>query len=393
MEQEWFLRSLQQRMVPLNRRFLFIDLLRFVAVIFMIEGHVFDALLSTQIKSYPHYYIHDFFHGFVAPAFLFSSGVAYGVSTIKRWEEHIRWGPRVTQRVGRFLVLIGIGYALHLPYFSLRKTIAEATPAEIKSLLQSDAFQCIAVTLLLLQVAVFLTRNRKLFVGAVASVAAAIIFSAPLVWSAHLTGRLPPWLVSYLNAENGSWFPLIPWAAYVLCGVVFGYIFVKASQDRRTVFLMSANVVFSLGIILLALIAMYLPFDVYPAHDFWKTNPSMFFVRLSVVSVIASGFFLAEQFIKSPPEIPLLMGRESLFIYIVHLVIVYGSVLNQGLSQWIGPTLNVGQALGMFVLVLAAITLTTVLWSQLKTKHGTAAMWIRTGGAAVFVFEFIRRPW
>ena len=378
---------------PLKRRYLFIDLLRFVAVLLMIEGHVFDALLSPQVRAYPHFYIHDFFHGFVAPAFLFSSGIAYGVSTIKRWEEHIHIGPRVRQRVGRLLGLIAIGYALHLPYFSLRKTIASASPAEIHSLLQSDALQCIAVTLLLLQIGVFLTRNKRIFIGVVAACAAAVIFSAPFVWSAHLSGRLPAWLVSYLNAENGSWFPLVPWSAYVLCGVIFGYVFVNASQKRRAVFRMSASVVFSLGIILIALAVMYLPFDVYPAHDFWKTNPAMFFIRMSVVSIIASVFFLTEDFIKTPPRIPLLMGRESLFIYIVHLLIVYGSVLNRGLSQWIGPTLNVVQSLGMFALVLAAITLITVLWGELKTRHESTARWIRTGGAAVFIFEFIRRPW
>ena len=109
-----------------GQRYLFIDLLRFGAAFFMIQGHVFDALLSTQIKSHPLFYVHDFFHGFIAPAFLFASGVAYGASTMKRWEEHVAWGKRVRGRVQRFVGLIAIGYALHLPFFSLRKTLSRA---------------------------------------------------------------------------------------------------------------------------------------------------------------------------------------------------------------------------------------------------------------------------
>jgi len=84
-----------------GQRYLFIDLLRFAAAFLMIQGHVFDALLSTQIKSHSLFYIHDFFHGFIAPAFLFASGVAYGASTMKRWAEHTTWGKRGRRRMHR----------------------------------------------------------------------------------------------------------------------------------------------------------------------------------------------------------------------------------------------------------------------------------------------------
>jgi len=69
---------------------------------------------------------------------------------MKRLEEHVVWGKPVRRRMLRFLGLIAIGYALHLPFFSLRKTIRTAGPSEIKALLQSDVLQCIGVTLVLL---------------------------------------------------------------------------------------------------------------------------------------------------------------------------------------------------------------------------------------------------
>jgi len=377
-------------MSDFKQRYLFIDLLRFVAAFFMIQGHVFDAVLSPELKAHSSYYMHDFFHGFVAPAFLFASGVAYGISTMRKWDEHIVWGLKVQRRLGRFLGLIAIGYALHLPYFSLRKTLREASAEEMKALLQSDVLQCIGVTLLLLQIGVLLTKNKKVFGWIVAAAAALVIFSSPILWSARLSGRLPAALVSYLTPENASWFPLFPWSAYILWGVLFGCIFAKVRDPIQAIFRSAA---INIGILVVAWGVMYLPFDLYPAHDFWKSNPSMFFVRSSVVSIVASFIFLVEHWSGIAPHFPSLMGRESLFIYIVHLVIVYGSVLNRGLAQRIGPTLPLFQTLGIFALVFGAIAAITGLWNYLKTTRETAASWVAAGGAAAFLFEFVRRPW
>jgi len=359
----------------------------------MIQGHVSDALLSPQIKAHPWFYIYDFFHGFVAPTFLIASGVAYGAATMKRWEEHIFWGKQSRRRVLRFLGLIAIGYALHLPYFSLRKTISSGSPTEIKALLQSDVLQCIGVTLLLLQIGILLLKNKKAFVWAVTAVASIVIFSAPVMWSSHLSGHLPAALVSYLSPENASWFPLFPWAAYILCGVLFGCIFVNAQDSARAASVMLKYAALNVGVLILALIVMYLPFDFYSAHDFWKSNPAMFFVRLSVVGIITSLMFLAERWWKTPQSFPLIMGRESLFIYILHLVIVYGSVVNRGLAQLIGPTLQVAQTLGVFALVFTAIGVITILWYKFKTAYETPASWLTVAGAATFLAAFVIRPW
>ena len=380
-------------MADSKQRYLFIDLLRFVAAFFMIQGHVFDALLSTQVKSHPLFYLHDFFHGFVAPAFLFASGVAFGASTMKRWEEHIGWGKRVRHRMQRFLGLIAIGYALHLPYFSLRKTISTASPDAIKSLLQSDVLQCVGVTLLLLQISILVLKNRRAFEWAVAAVAGAVIITAPLMWSAHLSGYLPMALVSYLTPENASWFPLFPWSAYILCGVLFGCILVNARDSARSASVMLKYAALNLGILAVSWATMYLPFNFYSAHDFWKSNPAMFFVRLSVVGIVTSLIFAFERMWKTTPYVPSIMGRESLFIYVLHLVIVYGSVVNRGLAQRIGPTLRVAPTLAVFAGVFVAIGLITILWYRWKTEHETVASRVTIAGAAVFLLTFLIRPW
>lgn len=380
-------------MAEAKQRYLFIDLLRFVAAFFMIEGHVVDALLSAQLKAGSLFRLHDFFHGFVAPAFLFASGVAYGASTMKRWEEHVTWGKRPRRRVLRFLGLLAIGYALHLPFFSLSKTWNEASPGQIKSLLQSDVLQCIAVTLLLLQLSILIAKKKKVFEWSVALAAAGVIVVAPLMWSGRFSGYFPTAIVAYLSPETGSWFPLFPWCAYILCGTLFGCVLANAGGVAGSAGVMWKYALLNAATLALAWAVMYLPFDLYPAHDFWKSNPSMFFVRLSAVGIVTSLIFLVERLVKTIPSLPLVMGRESLFIYVVHLLIVYGSVVNRGLAQRIGPTMEVGPTLGVFAVVFVVIALITLLWNRLKTEHEMAATGVTFAITATFLLMFATRQW
>jgi len=386
-------RGVAKQLFQQKQRYFFIDLVRFVAVLFMIQGHVFDALLSPQVKALPWYYILDFFHGFVAPAFFFSSGFAYGLSTFRQWDEQNSRGNAARRRINRFLILIAVGYALHLPYFSLRKTMREAMPTEMDALFQSDALQCIGVTLVLLQLAVLFFKKKNVFNLIVGIAAAMIVFLSPIFWSVRFSDRLPLWLATYFNSQNSSWFPLFPWSAYILCGVLMGIAFTNSKDHRQAAALMLKSIAVGLGIIVVAWLASRLPFDLYPAHDFWKANPSMFLIRVSAVSIFTSLVFLAEQSIASMPGFPLIIGRESLFIYILHLIIVYGSVFNRGLAQWIGPRLSLLQSTGMFVLVFAVIGLLTLLWHRWNSTNGTVSAYVKGAAAAVFVIEFLIRPW
>src|SRR4029079_19419482 len=105
------------------------------------------------------------------------------------------------------------------------------------------------------------------------------------------------------------------------------------------------------------------------------------------------GIFLAERYIQTPSRIPSIMGRESLFVYIVHLLIVYGSVMGPGLSYYIGPTLSLGQALFATILVFVVVMFLAVLWHGLNLNHRSVADKLKLAGAAMFLLAFVVRPW
>ncbi len=213
------------------------------------------------------------------------------------------------------------------------------------------------------------------------------------MWSLHPGDKAPLWITAYLNAENGSWFPLFPWSGYILCGILFGYCFLIANGRRDEVSMVLKFVAVSVTSVFLALLALRLPFDFYPPHDYWKSDPSIILIRLCVVSIVAAGIFLAERYIQTPSRIPSIMGRESLFVYIVHLLIVYGSVMGPGLANYIGPTLSLVQTLSVTALVSAVVMFLTVFWYDLNSNHRTVAGRLKLAGAAIFLLAFIVRPW
>ena len=209
-----------------NQRYLFIDIFRFIAILFMVEGHIVEALLHPSLKQTFVFTIHDFFHGFTAPVFLFTSGAAFGFSTLRKWEEHRTLNKKVLRRIVRYCGILLFGYALHLPYFSFSKSITESSPQEIAAFFQVDVLHCIAITLLIAQLLILFIPTKKIYNSFIGIFIILIVFFAPFLWSISLKNFFPLWFSSYLNAEN-SWFPLFPYAVYIFSGFFFCMDFFK----------------------------------------------------------------------------------------------------------------------------------------------------------------------
>ncbi len=87
------------------------------------------------------------------------------------------------------------------------------------------------------------------------------------------------------------------------------------------------------------------------------------------------------------------MGRESLFIYVVHLVIIYGSVVNLGLKHLFPPVLSVVESLLVFVVVFLVTISFTYGWHQFKKNHKRPALAVRFAAVGVFLYLFLTNPW
>ena len=148
---------------PTKARYLFIDLYRSAVILLMLEGHVFRALLPSDIQQTVVFQIHELFHGISAPAFLFGAGLTFVISTRRRWEEYHHWDPPLARRLKRLLLVILLGLAVHLPYFSIRKIIIDGTTSDYLQLFQCDVLHCIGIGLLALHALVFFFKTETRF--------------------------------------------------------------------------------------------------------------------------------------------------------------------------------------------------------------------------------------
>jgi uncharacterized membrane protein len=181
----------------------------------MVQGHVFDTLLEPAARAQPWYLFQQLFHGSTAPGFLFASGFVAGLPRAP-----LSWRA-MRRRARRLLFVLGVGYALRLPYLSLWKILNEGTPAEKAAAVACDALHAIAVSQL------FVLLLQRLFdrrwVWAAGAVAIVVIVVSPFFWRPAAAAALSLPLAAYVSPLRApSQFPLFPFAAFVLAGTVAG---------------------------------------------------------------------------------------------------------------------------------------------------------------------------
>jgi uncharacterized membrane protein len=374
-------------------RIQFIDFLRGFAVIVMVIGHSLDSVLSEELRTTGIFGFYTMLRGFTAPLFLFVAGFAFIIATEKRWEEYRTLSTPLRKRILKMGTLILIGYAMHFPFFSFTKIVAASGPQEVAQFLQVDILQCLAVSILALHAMIWFLPTQVSFVRFLSVVTGAIVLAAPWIWSFDFAPLLSPVVAPYLNQQQVSLFPMVPYTAFLYAGVVTGHYYgvARLRQAEQRFFLLLLSL--AVGMIGMALLLDRLPLTIYPPHDFWKTSPNFFLIRLGVVVFITSGFFFARALRGIPARQLVVLGQASLLVYVVHLILVYGSAANAGLTQVIGKTLQFTGASALALGVLLLMLLLVHAWNYARTHHTVPLRLVQYGLVSSLVYLFFTQPY
>lgn len=373
-----------------KQRYLFIDFYRGLVILFMLEGHLFRALLDQSIIKTPIFQFHDFFHGVSAPAFLFGAGLTFVLSTRKRWEDYHHWDPPLARRLGRILIILLLGYLLHLPFLSAKKLILEATTKNYLQFFQSDVLQCIGFGLLALHGLVFFFKTERRFYGLVLAATIAIPLLTPLFWNIDFLKHYPPFIAQLLNSMNGSLFPLFPYVGFLFAGVIVSWEFMLAVEHKREHKFMKRFLYIGAVFIGVGLLFDAAPFQLYPVYNFWYTSPNYFAIRIGALLAMIGIIWLITEKIKKPPRWITILGKESLLVYVVHLIILYGSVINPffSMTRIFGTYLGFMDVLPLFILFTISMIGLAFWWSYLKEKKNNIYRIVQLTAAAVFFIVF-----
>jgi hypothetical protein len=188
-------------------------------------------------------------------------------------------------------------------------------------------------------------------------------------------------------------FPVIPYAVYMLAGAVVGRLYLWSRTRGVEPEVMGR--IFVVGAVgaALGVIGAIVPVHVYPLHDWWKANPGLILIRLFVVFTLAAALLNAGPLPRGLSRPLTVLGRASFLVYTVHLVVVYGSSANDGLTQLVGRRLDMPGALAVAGAVLLVMTALVHVHTYLTTAHAGRLATARMIVAAGIAYVFLTRPY
>jgi len=363
------------------RRLVFVDFARALAVLFMVQGHVLDVLLASPWRQGALWDGWLFLRGLTSCTFLLLSGLAFSVTSLRRWHDHRRWSPQVGRRLRRVAFFVALAYASRFPAGSLFD-LEWVTAGGWRNFFAVDILQTIGVTLLVLQGLLALAPTPRAFAAIAGALAAGVSAATPLVWSADWSGW-PAWLAPYVSPAGATVFPLVPWSAYILLGAALGAMYDRWAAERPPEAI--ARVVTGAGLALVAggTVLALMPWVHYGHPDFWRTNPSIFLVRSGAVFAVLGVVMFGSRRRAVAPAVVEALGAESLVIYVAHVALLYGSTWNPSLGRILGPQ-GPAATLGWVVVLLAASALVAWAWHTCKRRAPRVA-----AGARLATFAFL----
>ncbi len=305
-------------------RLAWIDVLRGLAVVGMIETHVINAFLDKSFDSARWMHELKYYDGLIAPGFFWIAGYVQGLA-IRRLHRDDKTVVTL-RRLQRLGLIALVSYLLHVPWNYWMKGDFSAESWRI--FLQTDVLQCLAASLVIIM---FIGQLKRTWFDAVLFLLALIVVGlAPCAAGWH-TGFMP--LDAWLHYETGSLFPLFPWFAFAAAGAL------ASRCEPRAVINLPLGMAF--------IIAGY----VFEPQHYLYQHPAFFVERLGYLLIIVwlvmrGSAWLAPRWLQ-------LAGRESLLVYVAHLIIIYSLPIGGvPLDQRIGRTLSLPAAALSFVALL-----------------------------------------
>lgn len=340
-----------------------LDFARIFAMLMMIAGHTFFSLInpySIDANSFPWSWW-EFLRGATAPTFLTVSGIAQ-VFANKRNQFGIIPSNTINKRFRTALMLIGIGYLLMFPADKIYD-IPFIPPQYLAGFFAVNILQLIGVTLLFVLLLFTLTRSDKQLFIASLSIGLAIVFLTPVSQFINWFNILPYPLANYLDYRGGSYFGVFPFSAYVFLGIAIGTILKKIPNEQRIDFIIQKSLIAIPIFVLLGYITHQFEYPfIKDLFSPYKASLGMIFHRYAIVALIFAFTGFLTKKLSDFHQYFTFFGQKALYVYVVHIFILYGTAVTPGLTNFFGETTSIALALANIpIVIIGTILLTKIL--------------------------------
>jgi len=335
----------------------YIDWLRGVSVLIMIEAHTLDAWTRLDARHNSTYGWAMIIGGFAAPGFLFLAGLAIALAAGSRLRRGLSDSDTAALARRRALQIFGLAFLFRLQSW----LISGGDP--VQALLKVDILNIMGLSML--AAALLWSAGRARWDRAAWMLAAtvAVAMITPVVRATPLISPLPDPIEWYIRPIPGrGTFTLFPWAGFLLAALPIGIWLDTArtpdAERRVNIALAVIGLVVAAG----GYAASYLP-AIYRDSSFWTTSPTFFFLRLGIL-ILSLPVAYAWNALWTGRSVMQEFGQASLFVYWIHVELAYGV-----LSGPIHKSLTLGQAFTAYAIF------TVALFGAAKLKNQIVDWW------------------
>lgn len=367
-------------------RLKFIDMARSIAILMMLEGHFTGAALGEEYQSntYLLYSIWHNIHGLTSPLFFTVTGVIFVYLLSADNSPNYFENQRVKKGYRRVLQLIFWGYFIQLNLWTIAKAIYYQTAPRFDWLYAFHVLQSIGVGILFLLIiyGIYKWLNvGKLYwyylIGALI-----LFFAYSLLKNYEDADKLacpdlvncarnyyPTWAPRFIqNMFYGQYsdFSFVRFSGYTILGGMVGNIIRINEQNARKWWFGTAFI--AVGLTLVFFIQSW--FHAFDSFTEWikLTQKGVYelnstsIIRFGQVLIVLGILMLIDSRFKVKAPLFLKLGQNTLPIYIVHVLILYGGIFGFGLKP-----LAFDENLPPYAAV--AVSITAILFFILMVKY------------------------
>src|SRR5437660_3650135 len=262
-------------------RLQYLDWLRGVGAIIMLQGHVFDSFLRTDQRSGSAFVFTQFLGGMPPAAFLFLTGVTLAFLMDSTERKGLPPRARVIEALkrSRYLFFLAFAFRAQAWVFGL--------PAPWEGLFKVDVLNCMGFSIAVLAImAAFRTAER---IRLCAVLGLAIAFLSPVVSQMDWSGV--PWMIRAYIVPDYNFFGIFPWGAYLAFGVCVGSI-IRTIQPEAVDRAMQWTALAGGVLILTCQYFASSAVTIYAKSDYWLDNPAQVLTKVGVLLIVMAFAFV-----------------------------------------------------------------------------------------------------
>jgi uncharacterized membrane protein len=326
-------------------RFRYIDWLRGLAVLIMVQAHTFDAWTAPSARGSPVFFNGLILGGFGAPLFLWLAGlgaVLSAESVLRKTGSRRTAVERVLKRGAEIFILAFL--------FRLQAYVVSPGGSFFK-VFRVDILNVMGPSIAVVGCLWALGQPRKVSFYVLAASSLFVAMVTPLLRTAGFVEELPTYLQWYLRPSGEhTTFTLFPWCGFAIAGGAVGWL-IAQTGTRKSVTLHAGLATVGVILMVVGFYTASLP-TIYRESSFWTSSPTYFAIRVGIMTLALSALFAVERLAWVGTVLSPLarLGRGSLFVYWIHVELVYGYA-----SRSLHKQLDVPSVLAAYAMFCLAI--------------------------------------